>query len=398
MGQLAGILSREFRLVAACCAWPPSPWRDGAVHEAAARSIDWPLLGRIAGRQRVQGLVHAALARSGAAAPAAVAEALAFRAREIAAASLAQAAESVRLQAALDRAGIANLVLKGAAVEMLAYGELGKKAAWDIDLLVAPGEVTAALRVLAETGYDLAYPRGLTSAEFAIFVSLARECELRHVKLGLNVELHWGLADHPALLRGMSVASPIQWVTLSGGMRLRTFAADELFAYLCVHGAMHGWSRLKWLADLSAMLAGESPPAVEALYRRSLELGSGLCSAQALVLSQRLLGATIGRGVEAVRSQDRGVGSLVRMAVDTMAGGGERELDARPFADARVLLTQVALGGTWRSSWTQIRHRAVSLEDRVRFPLPKQLRFLYAVVRAPLWLCRRLGLVGRRVL
>jgi hypothetical protein len=395
---LAKTLSREFRLVAACCAWPPSPWRDGAIHEAAARSIDWPLLGRIAGRQRVQGLVHAALVRSGVAAPSAVAESMAAKAREIAAASLAQAAESVRLQTALDRAGIANLVLKGAAVEMLAYGELGKKAAWDIDLLVAPGEVMAALRILAEAGYDLAYPRGLTSAEFAIFVSLTHECELRHAKLGLNVELHWGLADHPALLRGMSVASPTQWVTLSGGLRLRTFAADELFAYLCVHGAMHGWSRLKWLADLSAMLASESPPAVEALYRRAVALGGGLCPAQALLLGVRLLGATIGPTLEAELIEQRAVRSLVAMAIGAMTGGGARELDARPFAGAGVLLAQVVLGGTWRSGWAQIRHRAVSLEDRVRFPLPKQLRFLYGVVRAPLWLCRRLGVLGRRVL
>lgn len=398
MPYLAKSLSREFQLVAACCVWPPSPWRDGAIIQAAAGPIDWGLLTRIAARHRVEGLVHAGLARCGAAGPAPVIEALAFRAREIAAASLSQAAESVRLQAALDLAGIANLVLKGAAVEMLAYGELGRKAAWDIDLLVAPGNVTAALGVLAKAGYDLAHPRGLTVSEFATFVELARECELRHPKLGLAVELHWGLADSPVLLRQVTAASPTQWVSLAGGVRLRTFADEELFAYLCVHGAMHGWSRLKWLADLCALLARQTPEDIEALYRRSLALGAGLCPAQALVLGERVLGATISPALSAELGRQRAVRSLVAVALNTMTAGGARELEARPFALARVMLAQVTLGGTGRAAVAQIRHRAVSIEDRVRFPLPKRLRFLYGLFRAPLWLCRRFGVLGRRVL
>jgi hypothetical protein len=384
-------LSREFELVAACCVWPPSVARDSAVLAAASGTIDWPLAARIAGRQRVEGLVQAGLAHAKVKLPAGVAEALAGRARDIARRALAQGAESVRLQGLLADSQISSLVLKGAAIEVLAYGELGRKDAWDIDLLVSPADVTRAAQVLHAAGYEIVQPRNLSAEQFTAYVGLARECELLGPLSGLTVELHWGLTDGPVLLPAVSVASLSQNVAIGQDMRLRTLAQPELFAYLCVHGAMHGWSRLKWLADLAALLGKEDPQSIEPLYRRSLELGVGLCSAQALLLCRRLLDTPIAPDFAAELERLPGVSWLVRTALDTMAGGGVRELESRPFVAARILLTQLVLCGSWRGAAAQMRYRAVSVHDRVLTPLPKGLEFLYPWVRAPLWLWRRLA-------
>ncbi len=384
-------LSREFELVAACCVWPPSPARDSAVVAAASGEIDWLLMARIAARQRVEGLVQASLAGAKVATPAGVAEALAARARDIAQRALARGAESVRLQGLLAETRIASLVLKGAAIEVLAYGELGRKDAWDIDLLVSPADAGRAMQVLHAAGYEITQPRNLSPDQFALYVALARECEFFDPRSELTVELHWRLADGPVLLPNVSVGSPGQTVVLGHDRRLLTLAPGELFAYLCVHGAMHGWSRLKWLADLAALLGKENPQAIEQLYRRSLEFGVGLCSAQALLLCQRLLHTQIAPDFAAELKRIAGVSWLVRAALDIMAGGGERELDSRRFATTRILLMQLVLCGSWRGAAAQIRYRAVSVHDRVVTPLPKGLEFLYPWVRAPLWLWRRLA-------
>jgi hypothetical protein len=291
----------------------------------------------------------------------------------------------------LDAAQIPNLMLKGAAVEMLAYGQLGLKDAWDIDLLVSPADVEFAREILENAGYVLVQPENLSAAQFKTLVELARECEFSHRQNGMTVELHWGLADGPVLLPHMSVASPSQSVTLTDTLRLRTFAPEELFAYLCVHGAMHGWSRLKWLADLAAVVAAESPDSVEHLYRRSRALGAGLCSAQALLLCERLLSVPISAALREELRRSHAAVWLVRIALQTMAGGDERELDERRFAGTRILMSQLALGGSWRHAAAQLSYRAVSVHDRVYTPLPKGLRFLYPVLRAPLWLRRRLS-------
>ena len=384
-------LSREFELVAACCVWPPSPARDSAVLTAASRAIDWPLVTRISARQRVEGLVQASLAHAKVKLPAGIAEALAARARDIARRGLAQGAESLRLQGLLADSDIASLVLKGAAVEILAYGELGRKDAWDIDLLVSPDRVASATEVLHAAGYEIVQPRNLSPDQFALYVGLARECEFHDPRSGLTVELHWGLADGPVLLPQVSVDSPSQTVSLGHDRGLLTLARPELFAYLCVHGAMHGWSRLKWLADLAALLGKEDPQSIVQLYRRSLGLGVGLCSAQALLLCRRLFGTPVPAELAAELTRIPGVVWLARAALNTMAGGDARELDARPLVAARILLMQVVLCGSWRGAVAQMRYRAISVHDRVVTPLPKRLEFLYPFMRAPLWLWRRLA-------
>ena len=53
------------------------------------------------------------------------------------------AAETVRLQRLFDEAGLPLLILKGASLAMLAYGNLGMRSAKDIDLLIRP-EITRA--------------------------------------------------------------------------------------------------------------------------------------------------------------------------------------------------------------------------------------------------------------
>ena len=384
-------LSPEFLLVAACCRWPPSPGRDASIRAIAEGPIEWTRVLRIAGRQRVEGLLHSGLASASVSPPADFRAELGVLARDIARTSLASAAEAGRLQALLHDRGIESMVLKGAAVEILAYGALGAKHAWDIDLLVSPDEVETACEVLDSAGYQLVEPVGLTRPQLLTWIDLAKECELVHRDSGQRVELHWRLVDGPVLLPNMSVSSPSQLVAITNRLCLRTLAREELFSYLCVHGAMHGWSRLKWLADLAALLAHESPEAIEPLYRRSLDLGAGACSAQALLLCERLLGTPLPPSLKDELLGKPVVRWLCQFALATMTGGGaEAELRARPFARTQILMAQFALGGGWRHAAAQVRYRAISVHDRTHLPLPRPLHFLYPVLRLPLWLSRRL--------
>ncbi len=185
------------------------------------------------------------------------------------------AAESFRLQRLSEAAGIPTMVLKGAALEMLAYGRLGLKSAWDIDLLVSPGTAARANACLTEAGYDLVEREGLTCARFGTWVELAKDCQFKQSQSGLIVELHWRLVDNPALLSELSVDSESNNVAVSENLLLRTLGEEAMFSYLCVHGALHGWFRLKWLADLSALLATYDEGKVRSTSHRSSSVETG---------------------------------------------------------------------------------------------------------------------------
>ena len=369
--------------MARCCAWPPTDARDAVIARSAA-DIDERAFAALAKRHRVEGLAHAALARV----QARPAEDLALRAGEIARQDLIQAAESARLQTAFDAAAIPSLLLKGSTLEILAYGRLGLKSAWDIDVLVAPADASRARRTLQAAGYRLTSPAGLTDDAFDQWTSLSKECVFVSDSTGLVAELHWRLVDGD-LLTGVCAASPPQTVDVAPGVGLRTLATDDLVAYLMTHGASHGWSRLKWLADLHALLPHD-PAALERLYRHAVTLGAGSCPALALRLCRRLFDLQIGDSLWREIESDLKSRLLERIALSAMSGAGRREIAKRPLIGDVVQASQLLFGSGWAWRWAEFRRQWVSVHDQTHVRLPSPLRFFYAVIRLPLWLWRRL--------
>ena len=386
----SGIDTPEFRLIAACCRWPPSERRDAAIRDAAEKVGDWDRFLWLANRHRVAGLVHEALSSAELELPPAVVDALAARARHIARRNSILLAETVRLQCALESANIPCLILKGVALAQLAYGSLKTKHARDIDLLVPPDCAEAALHILEREGYALLYPAAqLTEAQRRAVFRYAREVQLFHPGNRLLVEMQWRLTNNPLLLKGVDAHSATQSVSPSDSVSIRTLAPADLFAYLCAHGAQHAWSRLKWLADLNALASADTTDILQ-LYRHAQSIGAGRCAGQALLLCNRLfdlnLPAPLKDEIDGARSLER----LATIAVETMSDEyAEAERGRNSISAMRVILAQFLLGNGWEFFTAQYRAELVRTLDIVELPLPPTLQFLYPLLRLPLWLWRR---------
>jgi hypothetical protein len=384
-------LPREFELVALCCRWPPSPARDEAVL-AASGQADWDLVARIAGRHRVEGLVWKALRLAGAAVPADVGERLQAATDRIARQNLVLTAESLRLSALLDRARIRHLFVKGVTLGVLAYGSIGPKMGWDIDLLVPEDSIEPAAATLEAAGYRLVLPRGPGGRErLGLWHRHWKESVWISARAGLTVELHSRLSDNRLLLPEVGPDSPLRQVEVARGRSLATLGQDELFAYLCIHGASSAWFRLKWIADLGALLGTCPPEEVERLYRRSQELGAGRAAAQALLLCERLFATAVSPALAAELRFDRINRWLLAIALRKLAGRTlTAELDEKLLGTGTLHLMQFALQPGLRFKYAELRRRLINPVDRVAVPLPRTLSFLYPLVAVS----RRLGRRG----
>jgi hypothetical protein len=382
------ILPREFELVAACCRWPPSPARDEAVLAAAAEA-NWTLVARIAGRHRVEGLVWNALRHSNASVPAEVGERLRAAAARIARQNLVLTGESLRLSALLDRAQVRHLFVKGITLGMLAYGSIGPKMGWDIDLLVPEDSIEPAAAALEAAGYRLTLPRGPEGrARLGLWHRHWKESVWTSPRTGLTVELHSRLNDNRLLLPDVGPDSPLRQVEVAKGRFLATLGHDELFAYLCTHGASSAWFRLKWIADVGALLGGCPPEEVERLYRRSQDMGAGRAAAQALLLCERLFATAVSPTLAAELRSDRINRWLLAIAVRKLAGRTlTAELDERLLGTGTLHLMQFALRPGLGFKYAELRRRLINPVDRVAVPLPRALSFLYPLVAVS----RRLG-------
>src|SRR5437763_1708262 len=297
-------VSPEFRLAAACVMWPPTDRRLEAIRAAASGPLDWPRLLRVALRHRVVGLVQDGLTRAQPGGPPDTAHEMGAKAAHLVRENLGMAAEALRLQRLFDEADLPVLFVKGASLAMLAFGTVSLSSGQDIDLLVPLETLPAASALMARAGYRrFDPPLEVNDALLRLLLPLRKDLGFVHEATGLRIELHWRLFLNPYAMAEASLMTASRVVPLSGTQGLRTLGEEDLFAYLCMHGALHWWNRLKWLADINSLIAAAPQGGVEHLIHAAKARGAGRAAAQALLLCQRLFGTPLPEPVTATLAE-----------------------------------------------------------------------------------------------
>jgi hypothetical protein len=94
------------------------------------------------------------------------------------------------------------------------------------------------------------------------------------------------LHERPLRDRPARDSDAVQWVELAPGAAVATLATEALFAYVCNHGAAHLWARLRWLADVAALLARE-PDGGDRLWHAAVARRQTRAAASAILLARR---------------------------------------------------------------------------------------------------------------
>jgi len=234
--------------------------------------------------------------------------------------------------------GIDPVVLKGPTIALAAFGRYGVRYSMDIDLLVSKSEVASAELTIVAAGYVRHEPAADATAK-AMRARMGRYKDIvfRNPATGIIVELHWRLFQNPWLMRGVGHRAEHRSVQTIGAP-ITVLGPDVGLLYMCVHGGEHAWSRLKWLADLGALLANNEDRA-EALYSQAREAGIARWVGPGMLLSAEIYGSRtpdqLSRDVEA----DRRMTWLVTTARDSLIGDQlGTELEDIPGATTRKSL------------------------------------------------------------
>jgi hypothetical protein len=368
--------------------WPRGEDHAQRIAEATRAPIDWDLFVRVVRRHRIDGLAYDSLSAAAVTMPDATRSALKAAAERQAKKSLRYAAETMRVSRILREAGIPAACLKGAPLSILAFGELGLRHCRDIDLLVCSDDALAADDVLNSAGYKLEMPIGPHSPrQKKRWISHRKHFEYVSGN-GIPLELHWRLFDNDRLL-DMEI-SPASWteVPVMGSSSLLGLAPRNLLLYLCVHGANHMWFRLKWLADVQALLQA-GPKAVEQLQVDAVKHSCERAVAQTLALTRLLFEVP---AAELIAPADAPISALVESALAAMtSGSAAAELEAVPFGTSRVAAARYRLKPNWRFWLRETAAVLVDERDRESVRLPHAARFLLPLLRFPLWAGRRIS-------
>jgi putative nucleotidyltransferase-like protein len=193
---------------------------------------------------------------------------------------------------------------------------------------------------------------------------------------------------NPHAMVGASIVQSSRTVRLSAGAELRTLGDEDLFAYLCIHGACHWWNRLQWLADINALLTA-TDRRIEQLIAAATARGAGRAVDQALLLCNRLFATSLPATVLR-RSKNSAITHWLEataLRAMTFDQGEHEPRDAR-FGTTRGSLSTLLLNRSLRYRLAELRVHLINETDVLTFPLPKRLWFVYPFLRLPLWLWR----------
>lgn len=154
----------------------------------------------------------------------------------------------------LQDKGIKVVSFKGPVLAQLAYGNLLFRQFCDLDLLVRPSQFDEAVRIMTEGGYNLVETTGRLKRLWLAFTH-KKDVTLYCPNDEIPIELHWKLSGtHFSLpVRVEELERRLESVQI-GGKALESLGFNDLFLYLCLHGARHEWERLSWISDLAHLI------------------------------------------------------------------------------------------------------------------------------------------------
>src|SRR6185503_6460614 len=115
-------------------------------------------------------------------------------------------------------------MVKGPLLATLAFDDVSLRWSRDIDLLIDPEHVKEADRLILAAGYRRIAPDfALTPQQQQMFLEMRWRLTANRRLMPLDERAIWGRAKAVRL----------------GGAEFLTLPEDELFVYLCIHGATH---------------------------------------------------------------------------------------------------------------------------------------------------------------
>ena len=291
--------------------------------------------------------------------------------QRIAIRALALGAGLKRLVTGFAARGLQPLALKGPALAVQAYGNLGARGGVDLDVLLPTEQWPEALAILQDMGYHEAPGQQWPLPD------ATHELVLAHGQLP-RIELHRRLLRHQHLLHAPQRMTQVLDLQ---GTEVTCLAPAYALPYLIAHANQHCFRRLIWLMDIHALL---QCPDLDLELLASQVKRSGTCAMldTCLSLLTLLFGLKVPAPLQQVRRPCRASREMVELALDAL----RRSLSDDQVAMGQGLFKRVsldiALQDTLAARWQAlVGWLSPTAKDLQWLALPHGLSFLYPFVR-----------------
>jgi len=291
------------------------------------------------------------------------------------------AGELARIVDHLKKNDVRAIPYKGPVLAQSAYGDVGLRSFFDLDLLISPADFSSAKKALREIGYHPS--QEFSPAVERLFLRTGYERSFNGPAANNLLELQWSLLPYLYALDSESAAfASGDLIARSGRIRLGAaevpcLSPEDSLLVSCLHAAKHLWTRLIWIADIAESLHAPELDGSQ-VVSRAREMGIARILGVSCWLAKRLLAAEVPPGARKVFDADADVERLGATYAARLARAATYNFNStdyfrriwrlreRPSDRSRYL---------WRLAWTP------GPGDIAAIELPEILFPLYGIVR-----------------
>ena len=351
-------------------------------------SSGWQVLVQLAIDHRVLPLVsHNLLSYAQGQVPADLKNQLKYQAQRNQLRVLGLTGSLVKVLEQLREQGIVAVPFKGLMLSLEAYGSSALRSFDDIDLWVSSENFFALEKALSSQGY------------VPFQTSLSTEMERQYCwDMGeyslLNRESEVGLDVHHRLIAGdcsMTVDFSCCWHRAEEvqvmGHSVSTLRREDLVIYLCANGMKDGWSCLRSVCDVAALMTHDIPLDWDVILQEAKSMKALRMVRLGVMLAHRLLDVPLPTQFDQLNPD-----AMVRRMCDRIClrlSSPERP-DAEEQAALEKLVLRFLASETLAARWAYLGRvlsrvfkvaTHVTAKDRQFLDLPQRWNFLYYVVR-----------------
>jgi hypothetical protein len=190
---------------------------------------------------------------------------------------------------------IRPLILKGPVLADDLYGDISLRTCGDLDILVPIEDLSNVNDLLLELGYE----------KDEYIKTVLNDWKWRHhhytyyhSSLGIKIEIHWRLNPYPCKEPSFTELWERKRISSITTHPTYYLGKEDLFFFLVLHGARHGWSRLRWLVDIHYIVGQElNWDTIKNQFKKNQCSYPG---GQSLILASQLLKTTITKDMQSI--------------------------------------------------------------------------------------------------
>lgn len=291
--------------------------------------------------------------------------------------NMLMSAELIRIVKLLKDNGIEALAFKGPTLSQMAYGDITLRQFGDLDILIRERDRFKMMDLLIQSQYT---PKiDLKESTKKTFFDSVNVIGLYQTSIGVLVEIHWEL---------LSKNYAIDWEEQSLWKKQESVAinkkiipvlpVEQQLLYLCVHGSKHLFERLEWICDIDRSIRTHTDIDWVYLVNEADKLGIRRMLFFGLSLSQQFFSLPLPKQIEKAIAEDKDIPKLISKVIEI--NFSETSKKGKSYSSFGLLWSmRENLSDQLRFAWRGL--FAPKFDDFLFIQLPKQLAFLYPVIR-----------------